>query len=55
MLAEILDQAGNQNGFICAKRISDGEVKAMCGPDCPFVLFLFRDDSIPAQLNAQAG
>jgi hypothetical protein len=55
MLAEILDQAGNQDGFICAKQISDGHTTAVCGPDCPVVLFLFRDNDIPAQLNAQAG
>jgi|SRR6516165_12624602 hypothetical protein len=54
-LAELLDQTGNQNGFICAKQISDGELKAKCGPDCPFVLFSFIDDDNPAQLHAQAG
>jgi hypothetical protein len=61
-LAEFLDQnpdqngrGGNQNGFICAKPISAGETFAVCGPDCPVVLFLFVDDINPAQANAQAG
>jgi hypothetical protein len=54
-LAELVDQTGNQNGFVCAKPHSAGETFAVCGPDCPNVLFLFRDDSIPALVNAQAG
>jgi hypothetical protein len=55
LLAEMLDQDVNQDGFICAKLISDGHTTALCGPDCPFVLFLFRDNDIPAQWHAQAG
>ena len=53
--AEQLDQAGNNDGVICARQISDGLSKVLCGANCPYVLFYFYENDNPAAVHAQAG
>jgi hypothetical protein len=53
--AEEVDQAGNQDGYICARQLTDAEIAARFGPDFPFVLFVFLDNTNPASAHAHAG
>jgi hypothetical protein len=45
-----VDEAGNNNGFICAKAMPEAIRLKLCGPDCPVpTLYQFRDDDLPAR------
>lgn len=45
-----VDEAGNNNGFVCALPLPEARRLLLCGPDCPVpVLYMFRDDDLPAK------
>ncbi len=45
-----IDEAGNNNGVLCALPLPEGLLLALCGPDCGVpVIYLFSDDALPAQ------
>ncbi|HMQ35528.1 MAG TPA: hypothetical protein PKD53_32775 [Chloroflexaceae bacterium] len=45
-----VDEAGNNNGSVCAHPYAEAARIAICGPDCPVpVVYQFRDDDLPAK------
>lgn len=47
-LPRIVDNAGNQDGFICAKEMPEAFRQTWCPPDCPVdVIYLFGDNDLP--------
>ncbi len=42
-----VDAAGNNNGLVCGKPLSDAAARQHCGGVCPVpVIYLFRDDDV---------
>ena len=40
-----LDEAGNNNGYVCGQALSEEERQEICGPDCPVpVIYFFGED-----------
>ena len=50
MAPRAIDQAGNDNGFVCGRPLPPAAAEQACGGPCPVpVIYLFRDDDSPAQ------
>ena len=45
-----VDEAGNKNGYVCAKALPESQRQKICGPECPVpVLYFFTDDELPTE------